>query len=386
MSRSRRAGRLARILVGVAAASATWSVASAGPAVADDCSTLVQDVGDLADEYKMQDCLRTGNNWGRVVGTVVGGAGIAIALVGIRPSRPPIDVTPPSDPTTTVQAGDPPCAEVNLRARRVWQLIAARKRLEGQIVGEWKAKAEGARVLTTCYRDLKEIQWKIAQAKWAATTFNAAWLGMWFCALGPMLRAGATAMSTGWAAVTARANVWFWGHAGGVGGIVGDAFASFGAEAGLAPAAAATETAVAAGAGVSEAFAAGYAGATSMFSQFLGDRLPSYVPSPKPTADFTGEEVFNALVDLMRPVFAQYQEAARAYNRAFGQWATDRQQDLDAISREIEAEVARLNAAAQQCGFAQVPDFGPQGGSATTLHIIQVPEHLGETWLFGSTF
>jgi hypothetical protein len=266
----------------------------------------------------------------------------------------------------------------------VWQLIAARKKLEGEIVGEWKARAEGARVLTNCFRDLKEIQWKIAQAKWAATTFNAAWFGMWFCALGPLLRAGAAAMSTGWAAVTARANLFFWGHAGGIGGIMSDAFVASGV--GGVPAAAATETAVAAGVGVSETFAAAYAGATSMFSQFMGDRLPAYVPSPKPTADFTGEEVFNALVDLMRPVFAQYQEAARAYNRAFGQWATDRQQDLDRISAEIQAEVARLNAAAQQCGFAQIPDFGPQGGAATQLHVIQVPEHLGDSWLFGSTF
>lgn len=354
-------GRRARRALVVVALCWIGAAIWAGPASADDCATLVQGIGDLADEYKMQDCLRTGSNWGRVIGTVVGGAGIAIAVVGIRPSRPPVPV-PPADGGTTVARGDPPCVEMNIRGRRVAQLLAARQRLEAEIVREWKDLAQGARVLTNAYRDLKEIQWQIGKARAAGVVFNVAWIGMWLCALGPAIKAGAAAFSAGWAAVAARLGM-----------------AAAPAAAGGAGAAAA------AGTGLSEGWAAAGAGATSMIGQVIADRLPSYVPGPKPTADPLAEEIAMSLVNLMLPVWQQYQQAARAYNQAFGQWATDRQQDLDRISAEIQSEVDRLNAAARNCAFARVPDFSAATAPPTVLHVLQVPESLGDAWVFGGS-
>ncbi len=345
------------LLVSAWIGAAIW----AGPASADDCTTLVENIGDLADEYKMQDCLRTGSNWGRVIGTVVGGAGIAIAVVGIRPSRPPVP-TPPTEAGTSVASGTPPCEEMAIRGRRVAQLLAARRKLEAEIVAEWKVRAQGARVLTDAFRNLKEIHWKIAQARAAGVVFNISFLGMWFCALGPAFKAAGAAFSAGWAALLAR----------------------LGIGAGTA-AVASTQAAAAAGTGLSEGWAAAGAGLVTMSTQIIWDRIPAKVPGPKPTADPLAEEIMTGLVDMVRPVFQQYVQAAKTYNQAFAQWGTDRQQDLDRISQEIQSEVDRLNAAARNCGFAKVPDFSSATTPPVTLHVLQVPEELGDMWWFGSS-
>lgn len=85
----RRALAFASILAGALV------VAMAQPALADDCSTLVRKATDIiTDQYILQDCLRTGQNWGWVIGATVGGTGVAIALGGI----PTKTETPPTKP------------------------------------------------------------------------------------------------------------------------------------------------------------------------------------------------------------------------------------------------------------------------------------------------
>lgn len=64
-------------------------------AMADDCSTLVRKATDIiTDQYILQDCLRTGQNWGWIVGATVGGVGVGIALGGIPTKHDP----PPTKP------------------------------------------------------------------------------------------------------------------------------------------------------------------------------------------------------------------------------------------------------------------------------------------------
>ena len=78
-----------RILLGSIVAGA-FIVATAPVAVADDCSTLVQSPFDLVtDEFVIQDCIRTGQNWAWLIGGTVAATGVAVALFGL-PGRPTV--------------------------------------------------------------------------------------------------------------------------------------------------------------------------------------------------------------------------------------------------------------------------------------------------------
>ena len=89
----------------VVAAAAVVLCAAAGPAAADNCSQLVGSVGDLNDPFIIQDCIRTGGNWGRIVGVTVGGTALVVTLVGLPGKDPPRPGRDPKEPRDRDECG-----------------------------------------------------------------------------------------------------------------------------------------------------------------------------------------------------------------------------------------------------------------------------------------
>lgn len=341
MKRALALGALALCgLVGLAAA--------ASPAAADDCASLVQTIGDLANEFKVQDCLRTGDNYGRTIGLVIGGAGVVIAAGGlVKPNRPPKQPPPPNQTGSTAH----PCAPMLMHTARLNQLLAARKQLEADAVREWKEHAAGAKVLIHAFTDLKAIETRIRMAIFLVPIYNFAWWGQIAAGVGAMLKAAGPAFMAAWRARSLSVAM---------------------------PAVTVTAGQVLGGAMKTTA-----AVSMKISEQTIKDRKPKLgsgrtMANPEPTSDFMGNNVRDSLIQAMAPVYAQYQDLARKYNLDFAQWGVNMQQDLDRLNEEIQSEATKWRQAAENCpGDNKFLDKWSEL-TRVELPILHVPEGLDD--------
>ena len=109
--------RAARTVFGAVGLSAVWLLGAPVPAKADNCKALIDQKGALSaatDQEVIADCVRTGQSWQRVTGTVVAGGGIVVAATGLAggkaktspPPRPPAETTLPKETTETAEQRD----------------------------------------------------------------------------------------------------------------------------------------------------------------------------------------------------------------------------------------------------------------------------------------
>lgn len=331
-------------------------VMTTAPASADDCKTLVRSVLDLTDKAKVEDCLRTGGNWGRVIGTVVGGAGVVIAGLGLlQPSRPA--QAPPAPSRSHQQLPDTPCARLPARGHRIHELDVARRQLEAQIVEEFHKHSDQAQYYLGMYRQLQAAWYKARQCLFAARALNGAWWGAGIVAIAAVLKAAAAY----WALAPAAA----------------------------VPAQTAAEFAAAKALALKELTLGAVGTVAALGKDITGEGTPDWLPGVKPWSDPWAEAQRQALINQLRPVATAYADAATAFNRSLAQWGVDRQADLDRILQEIREEAARYNADAAACPDSEgVPPPPPAGSDAPPmqLQLPQVPTDFDELWLAGGTW
>ncbi len=337
---------------------------TARPAAADNCNQLVNSITDLSDPSKVEDCLRTGGNWGRVIGTVVGGAGVAIAGLGLLgPNRPALQPPPPSASSTHLP--NDPCARLPARGHRIHELDTARKKLEADILNEFHSLADKARSYTNMYRDLQTAWYQARQCLRAARIINSI---AWQAAVVGLL----ASMKAFYGVATLQASTLV---------VADEATAMWvGMRAEWALAAAKTQA-------LKEATLGAMTFLAGVGKDFVGELTPSNVPSVKPWHDPTAEEIRQALIDQLRPVATRYAEAATEFNRVVQQWGANRQQDLDRILAEIRAEAARWNADAAACPEAK--DLPQPAGSDAPPMVLQLPQVMttfDEPWFAGGSW
>jgi hypothetical protein len=351
------------------------ALVSAEPAVADNCKELVKGIGDLANESKMQDCLRTGDWIGKTVGIVVGTAGIVIASMGLLPTRKPIEV-PPASPSSQIglQSKDP-CIRLIPRGRRLQELEAERKKLEAEILKEFQEIADKAQFYVQIYADLQEAWYYCRKCAVEAALFNAATaelviVGLLYsvrkvAAKGLSLagRAVPLTLEPKWTLMMATSS---------------KAAIDFATE--IARLTVGTSAAV----------------ATIKKEWFTDKRL-------KPSlSDFFGSKVMeNMLQDVVAKGMVPYIRAAKAFNHDVAQWGVDRQQDIDVIMRAIKDEAAQWNADSAACAEQRAKDQDflssifsspsadppPYVGSLEGPFELQLPQvrtDFDQSWLLGA--
>jgi hypothetical protein len=350
----RRVAHLLCLCVFVSGVCGIALIVSVTPAAADDCKQQVKSFSDLTDEKKLQDCLRTGSQYGRAIGTIVAGSGIIIAGVGLAgsgPSRKPKE-SPPPEKDKDPAAEPNPCERMKLRELRVNQLEAERVKREAQILQEWHQFMDTASFLQNTWRELKHAQTRTYWAIVSARTAN-------FAGLGVVLVGTIAAIKAGLAGMAARATV---------------------ASGGTLPAATAPT------------FIAAWAGAIASAEGALGaiaaETLPPNVPGPKPFTDPFASEIGKTMHDALAKVANQYTVHAREFNRAFAQWGIDTQQDITQIRADTQTEIEQWRLDAADCPNASPPAPQPpqQDLPITTLNVIRVPEDVGSTWIGGDWF
>ena len=148
-----------RLLFAATAITFAAALALATPVQAHDCATRIQSVQDVSNPGNVQDCMRTGQTYSVAIGTVVAGAGVVIAIVGLPgrvPSPPPRPATPPQAP---VQRRDPeppqqqphtdPCFDQQVRfatartsARTSFATVQTLRTQRGYLESLWESTRE----------------------------------------------------------------------------------------------------------------------------------------------------------------------------------------------------------------------------------------------------
>jgi hypothetical protein len=340
----RRVAHLLCLCVFVSGVCGIALIVSVTPAAADDCKQQVTKFSDLTNEKKLQDCLRTGSQYGRAIGTIVAASGIAIAgagLAGSGPSRKPKE-SPPPEKDKDPAAERNPCERMKLRELRVNQLDAERVKREAQILQEWHHFMETAAILQNTWRLLKNIQTRTAWGiGFARTGVIAGDLGL-VAGVAEGLRVAFTKTVSATVATTGlKAAVAKWGS--------------------LALAL--------------EAVGAALAGA-SVDANETGTLRPW-----DPWANDTSKTMHKNLDSAV----SSYRVRAQEFNNAFAQWRTDTQQDIEQIRGDTQSEIDQWRLDAAECPSASPPPPAPptKDVPAVTLNAIKVPEDLGATWYGG---
>ena len=320
------------------------------PAGADNCAELVKTITDLADRANVEDCLRTGSNWGRVIGTTIGGAGIAIATMGVRPRKS--KVRPPESEYPKAERSKDPCVRKMAHAARLKQLEAAREKLGAEILKEFHQHMATARLFTEKYRSIQQMWWRARTALTSARTLTVATWGLVFGALYGVAKPALTLY--GWVAAEE----------------VGVGLA--GEELLMAQKAAVVKEAI------KNLVIWGEATMTSALSELAPEGL-----GPKPLNDPWAEDIAKELRARMSKVAQAYHDEAVTFNQIIAQWGADRQADLDQIMSEMRRVAEQWKADAQACPqeAGDLPVLGAD--QDMILQIPQVETGFDDGWAYG---
>jgi hypothetical protein len=153
--------RKARLIFAVAGLSCLWVLLAQAPAFADDCKTLVQGPRDLLSFFNIQDCIRTGGGIAQLVGTILGGTAVIIALIGLpgAGTKPP-DVAGPPEKKFEPRDRDECGAELQYLSGRIDAAIVSLKALIDHRTNwrmeklKWEIKAAELRSQVAHYRSV----------------------------------------------------------------------------------------------------------------------------------------------------------------------------------------------------------------------------------------
>ena len=327
------------------------------PASADNCKQLVNGIGDLADKEKMQDCLRTGSNWGRTIGTVVAVSGISTAVVGL--SKPP--PKPPEEIPDIKQDMDP-CVRADRRAARLATLKAQLSQLEADVMREFQDCVNGELHFNLLFRDLKELQYQMWKAVTYARIGNMTYIGAVGTGLASLFYK--TALP-----IAAKVLPEFSAKAAGVGAAIEQTLAS---------------------------------GAAEFSGTWIPARPPMRAGDPGAPAvpglsmggfqmftDMMARDIQKNLEANLQRLFTLYCEDAQQFNLQWEQWGQHRRQQISDLRLEINEERNAWSEDAAQCPkyAGQQPDVREQ--SITEVVEWKIPQanmEWGGWWFGGGTF
>ena len=320
-----------------------WLLVLGSPAFADDCATLVKKFSDLADASKIQDCLRTGSNWGRTLGTVVAVTGGAIGLGGL-----PRGKGGETEPYGEEPHHDDPCKQASALRDRITRILEEKERMEAQILREWKSYGKMAEGLAMQYRMIKENEF--------------------------LARFGWSMLKTKQGAKLALAIYSFCIGMGKVRAAVGAAAASTQATVAAAP-----------------TFMTATAEHGFMLSTIKDFADPGKLQDYKEF--FTGTPDVQDLWNQLMKAAASYQKQAHAFNDAFREWGSSRQADLNNMYAKMNQDLtsAKTNLASSYAKCRE--SWGDKPGEYETefpdhtiepfqIPVLQAWTDLGYGWTF----